>query len=343
MSTNPYALYVPSLASGIAFVTVFAIFLTFHLLISLRYFQRRFFIYWSFGLICQILGFAGRIWITKNDFNVSAHIFSSVCTSLAPSFFLAGLYYISGEVFKVFGSDFIYLNISLILLILKIANVTAGILQGVGSGLITNYDSLKVGTNVGLDLIVAGLAFQVLTLTCFQILWYVFIYKVRQSKHQFNNEKFDKNYQHITSKRSIYYLFITFSFAIAFMFIRSIYRLIEMSEGLLSVLATKEIYYNLLDGMMIALVCLVISIIPPSILLGKKKINDIEGNDIERNDNVNKESNVERNVGRNVDSNTSVDTKANADNGNQTSNLDVLARYSLLFRGIRHIINSTKK
>lgn len=275
--TNDYmssVFYVPSLASGIAFVIVFSAFLAVHLLTSLKFFRPITFIYWFLGLISEIIAYSGRIWVVKsNGLNSNAFIMEAVCTPLGPSFFLIALYKTSALIFPIFGTQFLPFNSENVAKTLLLANIASGALQGAGGGIITNYDSPTVEGNKGVQLIIAGLALQLAILIIFQARWYFFVTRVFKTMKMYGDSHFNQEYTTVRNRNYIYYFLGTFSTALIFLSVRCIYRLIEYSNGLLSKLATREIYFNLLDGMMVALACFAISILPPHVVFGDCEIN----------------------------------------------------------------------
>ena len=261
--------YVPSLASGIAFITVFSVFLAIHLLTSLRYLQPRFFIYWGLGLTAEIIAYAGRIWVTRSGGNLTrAFVMEYVTISIAPSILLTALYHTASQVYTVFNEEFLILDAKYFMKYLISFNIISGAIQGSGGGILSNYTSADVTGNKGLQLMVAGLSLQVVSLLIFQTVWYIFLVRVYNSNKVYGDAQFCEQYHNVRERKYIYYFLATFSWALLYIFIRTIYRLVEMSNGLTSKLATREIYFNVLDGMMIALACFCITLLPPHFVFG---------------------------------------------------------------------------
>jgi hypothetical protein len=268
--------YVPSLASGIAFITVFSVFLAIHLLTSLRYLQARFFLYWGLGLIAEVIAYAGRIWVTRSGGQLSsAFIMEYVTISIAPSLLSIALYQTASQVYAVFNHKFLIINAKYFMKYLILFNIISGTIQGVGGGISSNYMSTEVAGNKGLQLMVAGLSLQVVSLLIFQTVWYIFLVRVYNSNKVYGDAQFCEQYHNVRERKYIYYFLATFSWAIIFIFIRTIYRLVEMSNGLTSKLATREIYFNVLDGMMIALACFCITLLPPHFVFGDNKVRKV--------------------------------------------------------------------
>ena len=268
--------YVPSLASGIAFISVFSVFLAIHILTSLRYLQPRFFLYWGLGLIAEVIAYAGRIWVTKSGGQLSsAFIMEYVTISIAPSLLLTALYHTASQVYTVFNEEFLILDAKYFMKYLISFNIISGAIQGSGGGILSNYTSADVTGNKGLQLMVAGLSLQVVSLLIFQTVWYIFLVRVYNSNKVYGDAQFCEQYHNVRERKYIYYFLATFSWAILYIFIRTIYRLVEMSNGLASKLATREIYFNVLDGMMIALACFCITLLPPHFVFGDNKVRKV--------------------------------------------------------------------
>ncbi len=268
--------YVPSLASGIAFITVFSVFLAIHLLTSLRYLQPRFFIYWGLGLTAEIIAYAGRIWVTRSGGNLTrAFVMEYVTISIAPSILLTALYHTASQIYTVFNEKFLIFDVKYFMICLILFNIIGGAIQGAGGGILSNYTSADVTGNKGLQLMVAGLSLQLVSLLIFQAVWYIFLVRVYNSNKVHGDSQFCEQYYLVRQRKYIYYFLATFSWAILYIFIRTIYRLVEMSNGLTSKLATNETYFNVLDGMMIALACFCITVLPPHFVFGDNKVEKV--------------------------------------------------------------------
>ncbi|KAG0684311.1 hypothetical protein C6P40_004573 [Pichia californica] len=259
----------PKLASGIGYVIVFSIFYTINLIECVYYHQWWFLNTWGIGLLLEIIGYSGRIWYTINDNSSKAYIMELVCITVAPCFLMAGIYYILAQLILIFGNHFSFLKPMNYSLIFIICDVISIFVQAAGGGISDAPSSREIGRYV----MIGGLAFQVLTISIFQFFWYSFLWKVRKSKKEFNEEQFNPIYHELRNrkkfKKLIHFYLLGISITVILVYTRSIYRLIETSSGWLSHLSTKEIYFDILEGLMIGLSALIMVIFSPGVVYGK--------------------------------------------------------------------------
>lgn len=259
----------PHLASGISFTIVFSIFTICNAFSCIYYHQWWFLGSWGGGLVLEIVGYSGRIWYSINDTNGNAYIMELVCVTVAPCFLMAGIYNIFAQLVIIYGTEFSILKPKQYSLIFIICDVLSVFIQGAGGGLSSHQSSDKGSAKLGSNLMIAGMAFQVVTMTIFQFFWCSFLFKIIRERSQSGDSSFNPRFTHIRSRNLLDYFFVAISVSVILIFVRSIYRLIEMSEGWSSQLAKKEIYFNILEGLMISLAGLIMCIFSPGLIYGK--------------------------------------------------------------------------
>lgn len=257
----------PTLASGIPYLVVFIIFMCFHTVISIRTHQWWFFGSWGMGLALEIVSYAGRIWNYINESSESAYIMQLVCVTIAPCFLMAGMYYILAQLVLIYGDEFSYLKPKLYSIVFISCDLVAVILQGAGGGSASSPDGSQVDR--GLHIMTAGLAFQVFIICVFQYLWYRFLWKVYQKYKSCGDAEFNPNFVELRQRKTLIPFYIACSITVILIFIRSIYRLVEISLGWDSSVAKDEIYAMLLDGMLIALSSVLMIVFHPGLAYGK--------------------------------------------------------------------------
>lgn len=259
----------PSLGGNIALLVVYSFFFALQVISGVFYHQWWFLTCWSAGLILEIIGYAGRIWSHENILNFNAFVMQLVCLTLAPCFLMAGIYYVIAQLTLIYGQKFSMLRPMHYSLIFIICDLISIILQAVGGGVAANELSLYQPTDVGSHIMVGGLAFQVFTIALFQFFWYLFLWKVYKSYKTFGDAEFNPNFVHIRERKLLIPFIFTVSFAVVLIFVRSIYRLVELAEGWSSSLAVDEIYFMILEALMISLSSCILSFISPGLAYGK--------------------------------------------------------------------------
>lgn len=131
------------------------------------------FVHLGVGIILEIVGYSGRIWYSLNDNSSNAYIMELVCITVAPCFLMAGIYYILAQLILIYGNHFSRLKPMHYSSIFIACDVVSIFVQGAGGGISNNASN----TDTGRYIMIGGLAFQVLTITIFQFLWYDFFGK----------------------------------------------------------------------------------------------------------------------------------------------------------------------
>jgi hypothetical protein len=135
------------------------------------------------------------------------------------------------------------------LLIFSTCDVISLVIQAVGgamASIATSADPPK-DTTPGTHIMVAGIVFQMASITVFAVLFVLFVVRSRSSN----------------LPRKSYFLVGATAFSTVMIYVRSIYRTIELSQGWTGYLITREPYFIVLDGVMIVLATGVFNVIHP--------------------------------------------------------------------------------
>lgn len=259
----------PSLGGNTALLVVYSIFFVLQIISGVFYHQWWFLTCWSCALILEILGFAGRIWSSQNIMNFNAFVLQLVCLTLAPCFMMAGIYYVIAQLTLIYGRKFSLLRPMQYSLIFILCDIISIVLQALGGGMAAYSLSIFESSKSGTHIMVAGLAYQVFTIAVFQLFWYIFLFQVWKSYRKYGDAEFNPKFAHIRQRKWLIYFIVAVSFAVVLIFVRSIYRLIELAEGWSSTLATDEIYFMILEALMVSLASCVLSFMPPGLAYGR--------------------------------------------------------------------------
>lgn len=238
---NSYG-YRPSLAAGIVFLVLFGLSMIAHAVQSI--WKRT---WWSMvftvGCITEILGWAGRVWSYKCPYNMNAFLMQITTLIIAPTFFTAGIYVILGNYIKLLGRNCSILTPNLYLWIFCTCDVASLIIQAIGGGMAaTEADKVDGNTKPGTDIMVAGIVFQLFSISVFVACAADFI---RRSLRRGLLQTLGKG-------RGPTFLFAAMIFSILCVYVRCIYRTIELAQGWSGFLITHERFFIAMDGAMMA-------------------------------------------------------------------------------------------
>ncbi|PYH79216.1 RTA1 like protein [Aspergillus uvarum CBS 121591] len=254
--------YYPNLGGNIFFAIFYGILGVFQLGFGIYFRSWTLTIAMVIGAFMELAGYIGRIQMHYNPWNENAFKLQIVCLVLAPTFVAAGIYLTLKHIVLSLGPQYSRLKPRLFTWIFISCDVGSLVLQAAGGGVAaaagkTDQTLLQVGD----DIIIAGIAFQVATMSvCGLIALEFFIRVVRHGPGLGG----DLNVDGVKHIRLVIYAEI---FAYFTVLIRCIYRIPEMAGGWGNPLMQKEDEFLVLDGMMIALGVGALTVVYPAFFL----------------------------------------------------------------------------
>lgn len=172
--------YRPVLSANILLLVIFGLTTIAQVVLGLKFRLRAFLAVTTIGCLLEALGYVGRIMMNSNPWSPSGFKLQIVCIILAPSFLAAGIYLTLKHVVIEFGPEYSRLKPKLYTWIFCGCDAVSIITQAAGGGLASANE--KNLLNIGNDLIIAGIAFQVATMFCCWILLVDFALRVHKAK-----------------------------------------------------------------------------------------------------------------------------------------------------------------
>ncbi|OJJ50570.1 hypothetical protein ASPZODRAFT_56749 [Penicilliopsis zonata CBS 506.65] len=241
--------YVPSLAGGIAFCAIFGVFLLVHLLQTV--WKRMWWtLLFSLGAMTELIGWIGRIWAAQCPYNGNAFLMQITTLIIAPTFITAGIYVILGRLIHLAGPHTSPIAPRTYLYIFMTCDLMSLVIQAVGGAMASiASNSVPPGnTSPGTNIMVGGIVFQMAATTVFAVLFVLFVWRSRGDN----------------LPRKIQYLLLATASSTLMIYVRSIYRTIELSQGWTGFLITHEIFFVVLDGIMMVLAIGVFNLVHPA-------------------------------------------------------------------------------
>lgn len=256
------------------------------------------------GFILETLGFLGRILSFVDDTNVNYYLMQYVSLTLAAAFFMAGVYFLFAQNVVIHGRQYLVLKPMWYSYFFICADVTSLVVQALGGGVaLAETNSHKSGA-VGSWIMFGGMIIQVVSMTIFIIFWCDFLTRLYFKESQnvsidhplkvkgikswlrcFLNTKsaqsykmlvldpyYNPKYLQIRQRKLVTYYPLAISVAVLAIYIRCIYRVVELKEGINGYLATHEVYLMVLDALMIAIVGFVFVGFHPMFVFGRNNV-----------------------------------------------------------------------
>lgn len=194
------------------------------------------------GCSAEIVGYAGRIASYNNPFAQGGFLTQICCLTIAPAFFAAGIYFCLGEIVTDVGLEASRIRPRGYAAIFIPCDVVSLILQGAGGGIASVASQNGRDSAPGTHIMVAGLSFQVASMALFIALAGEYAFRVRRLGRPGGAEvgRVDAKKVHIFAS--------FFSLAILCIFIRCVYRVVELSEGWKGRLIKDETTFIVLEG-----------------------------------------------------------------------------------------------
>ncbi|KAG4278294.1 hypothetical protein FPRO04_13925 [Fusarium proliferatum] len=239
--------YVPTLGVGIAFCALFFLSHAGHIIQYIR--KRR----WSslafaVGAMAELIGWAGRTWSSECPYNGDAFLMQITTLIIAPTFFAAGLYVILGALINRLGRHSSILGPKMYAIVFLTCDIIALIVQAVGGAMAsTEADKIHGDTKPGTNIMVAGIVFQMAAMIVFSVLVLDFMRRVFVKMSHLESKKIRLAHDG-SLPRSYIWLLVAVFISLTMIFVRSIYRTIELIQGWEGYLITHEGYFIGLDA-----------------------------------------------------------------------------------------------
>ncbi|KAL4896994.1 RTA1 like protein-domain-containing protein [Aspergillus ambiguus] len=249
--------YQPSQAAGIVFLVLFGLSMIAHT-IQFTWSKTWWCAVFSVGCLTEIIGWAGRTWSSECPYNMTAFLMQISTLIIAPVFFTAGIYVLLGRFIQILGRESSIMSPNLYLWIFCTCDVISLVIQAIGGGL-ASVESDKVNGNTapGTHIMVAGIVFQLFSISVFVLCAADHVRRVLRYRLW------------ETVDGSFIPLFCAMIFSVLCIYVRSIYRTIELAEGWSGYLITTERYFIALDGAMMVAAVVVFNVIHPGFIMPK--------------------------------------------------------------------------
>ncbi|RKL00454.1 hypothetical protein BFJ68_g12726 [Fusarium oxysporum] len=258
--------YVPTLGAGIAFCALFGLSLLGH---SVQFIRKRQWTSFAFavGALTEVIGWAGRTWSSECPYNNNAFLMQITTLIIAPTFITAGLYVILGALINRLGRESSVLGPRMYAIVFLTCDIIALIIQAVGGAMAsTESDKINGDTKPGTNIMVAGIVFQMAAMVVFAVLVIDFLRRVFVKKSYLQTRKKGLSDGNTLPKAYTWLLAAVFV-SLTMIFIRSIYRTVELLQGWSGYLITHEGYFIGLDGAIMVVAIAVFNFFDPVYLL----------------------------------------------------------------------------
>ncbi|CAH6723024.1 sphingoid long-chain base transporter Rsb1p [[Candida] jaroonii] len=255
----------------------------------------------GYGL--EFLGWLGRILAMNNVRNNNYYILQFVALTIAPAFIMAGIYFLFAQLVVVHGRAYSILRPLWYSYLFITCDVVSLLIQAGGGASASIASSRNEDTTTGSNIIIAGIVFQTVAMTVFLGFYFEFLNRLffkhrnetestsplkkrsfgsffkllfnTKSARAFKKENdvfYNEKFAHIRSNPLFGYMPLAITVSVVVIYIRCVYRVVELAEGWRGHLITTEVYIMVLDALMIAIAGIIAVPFHPYWVFGKANV-----------------------------------------------------------------------
>ncbi|KAH7020890.1 RTA1 like protein-domain-containing protein [Microdochium trichocladiopsis] len=205
------------------------------------------------GCLDEIVGYIGRLLLHDNPFSFGAFLMQIICVTTAPVFFCAAIYVTLSQTIYFIDPSKSRFDPRWFYWVFIPCDIISLVLQAAG-GAMSSVSTTEAAVNRGVDISLAGLVFQVVTLVAFSALFIDYLWSCGFLGALFGGKakRAAAGEKAAAAERSFprpLRLFLVFLFlATLFIFIRCAYRVKELSEGYFSEFFREETLFIVLES-----------------------------------------------------------------------------------------------
>ncbi|RMD39375.1 hypothetical protein DV735_g5754, partial [Chaetothyriales sp. CBS 134920] len=242
--------FVPSLAANASFLALFTIAAAAHSYLGWRWKTPLFASFMAVGCVSAIVGYVGRLLLNENPFDFPGFLIQIIGVTLAPVYFCAAIYITLAKTIEELAPELSRIPPRYFYYILIPCDLISLVVQGAGGILST---STSGQSQIGVNLALAGLAFQVFTIVVFCGFFIDFLWRYFHSQRP--------THRQISPRIRVFFALLAFS--VLLITIRCVYRLAELHEGYSGTLVRDEPLYIAFEGVLGGILRLDLIIIHP--------------------------------------------------------------------------------
>jgi hypothetical protein len=250
--------YEPSLGANAFFVAIFGLCFVAQLALGIRYRTWTYMVTLSLGTLAEAIGYYGRIMLHNNVFDSVGFQIQICCIIIAPAFFSGGIYLTLKHIVLNFGDRYSRLRPGLYTWIFIGCDIFSLVLQGAGGGIAATADNGDSLQDVGTNLMIAGVIFQVVCMAFFA--YFLCEYSFRTYKHR---DELSPESMVLFEKTSFRCFMGSITLAYLAIFTRCVYRIPELTGGWGNDLMRNEPEFIALEGVMIVIAAICLTVTHP--------------------------------------------------------------------------------
>ncbi|KAF7188887.1 Efflux pump himE [Pseudocercospora fuligena] len=249
--------YRPSLPANALFLTLNLLCALFSLIFGIRYRTWTYMLGLTSGVIIQSIGYIGRILMYINPWNTTGFTIQIALLIIGPAFISASIYLTLKHFVLAFGERYSILKAKFYTWGFITADVISIVLQAAGGAIAASGQEPDT-QQLGGDVMLAGIVWQVVSLAGFGGLGSLYFVRVLRNREELSGEQI-----RIAKEKKFRAFLVGIGLAYTTILIRCIYRIPELASGWRGELMRCEVDFVVLDSVMTAVAVVVLTFLHP--------------------------------------------------------------------------------
>ncbi|GAB0136220.1 hypothetical protein EsDP_00004531 [Epichloe bromicola] len=219
------------------------------------------------GLVCEVLGYVGRIMSWDNPWDQNGFMMQICCLTIGPAFMAAGCYLCLRRIVSAFGPENSRLPPAYYTSIFIPCDVVSLVLQAAGGALASIAVQDHESPDQGSHIMVAGLAFQVATMVGFIAASLDFALRVCRRREALGAAALSQDPALVRMRGSLRFKLFLAALSLASFLIlwRSCFRVAELSEGWSGPIMANQAMFIGFEGVLVLVAVLALNFFHPAV------------------------------------------------------------------------------
>ncbi|KAL6917861.1 hypothetical protein ACHAP8_000235 [Fusarium lateritium] len=221
------------------------------------------------GLICEVIGYSGRILSWQNRWSENGFLVQICCLTIGPAFMAAGVYLCLRRIVSAFGPENSRLPPEYYTRIFIPCDVVSLVLQALGGAMASIASHQHKSADTGSNIMIAGLAFQVITILSFIACSVDFAIRTIRRQRALGDAALDQRPEIVKVRNSTRFKAFIGALSLATFCIlwRSAFRVAELSRGWEGPIMGDQYMFVGFEGILIVVAVVVLNIFHPAICM----------------------------------------------------------------------------
>lgn len=253
----------PHLAGNAFLLSAFALLVPFNLYLGVHHRTPLYALFFITGLLLEAAGHLGRILLRDDMASRSYFTLYMICTSAGPTLITAAIYIVLPHILALYGDRYFVIPsplwVGMVFFGFDVFTLAFQVVGCVFSAGGVSSPEMKQGINI----LLAGMGIQVLSLVSFFAVYYFFIFRL--TRHQ---EWLDSTHASIYLAPRFRVFLVCLQISAAFLLARTITRIIQLSAGFDSMIFQSATINLVLDSAAVLFACLLVTLTSPAAAFG---------------------------------------------------------------------------